>query len=89
MALQDMGGYTKITCFHGVRDHYGGAIFPLVYGYLAETINLANEANGVTETKQKWESNCIFGTVPSYLMIIFYLLRIQIPSWSENMLDYD
>ncbi|QZK91219.1 hypothetical protein K5V07_12250 [Flavobacterium sp. CHNK8] len=52
MALQDMGGYIRIDKALLIMEIIGGAIFRLVYGYLAETINFANEVM-VLQKKQK------------------------------------
>lgn len=85
MALQDMGGYTKIASAILIMGIIGGAIFPLLYGYLAETINLANEANGVTETTKSGNQLAYLILIPSYLMIIFYAFKgHKYRSWSRK-----
>ena len=85
MALEDLGGYTKIASAILIMGIIGGAIFPLLYGYLLETINLANEANGVTETAKSGNQIAYLILVPSYLMIIFYAFKgHKYRSWSRN-----
>ncbi|MFV8339831.1 sugar MFS transporter [Flavobacterium sp. LB3P21] len=85
MALQDLGGYTKIASAILIMGIIGGAIFPLLYGYLVETINLANEANGVAETAKSGNQIAYLILVPSYLMIIFYAFKgHKYRSWSRR-----
>jgi hypothetical protein len=52
MAHQDMGGYIRIDKDLLIMVIIGGGIFRLVYGYLAETINFANEVM-VIQKQQK------------------------------------
>lgn len=85
MALQDLGGYTKIASAILIMGIIGGAIFPLIYGYLVETINLANEANGVAETAKSGNQMAYLMLLPTYLMIIFYAYAgHKYRSWSRK-----
>lgn len=85
MALQDLGGYTKIASAILIMGIIGGAIFPLVYGYLVETINLGNEANGVAETAKSGNQMAYLMLLPTYLMIIFYAYAgHKYRSWSRK-----
>ncbi|MCD0472352.1 hypothetical protein [Flavobacterium sp. JAS] len=53
----------------------GGAIFPLIYGSLAETINLANKADGVAKTAKSGNQIAYLMLLPTYLMILFYAFK--------------
>jgi hypothetical protein len=50
-----------------------GAIFRLVYGYLAETINFANEVNGVTEKKAKSGNQIAYLIFSTFLFDDYFL----------------
>jgi len=85
MALQDLGGYTKIASAILIMGIIGGAIFPLVYGSLVETINTANEANGVATTAKSGNQIAYLMLLPTYLMIIFYAFKgHKYRSWSRK-----
>ena len=85
MALQDLGGYTKIASAILIMGIIGGAIFPLIYGSLAETINIANEANGITETAKSGNQIAYLILIPTYIMIIFYAFKgHKYRNWSKN-----
>ena len=85
MALQDLGGYTKIASAILIMGIIGGAIFPLVYGSLVETINTANEANGVAVTAKSGNQIAYLMLLPTYLMIIFYAFKgHKYRSWSRK-----
>ncbi|MFV8327554.1 sugar MFS transporter [Flavobacterium sp. ZS1P14] len=85
MALQDLGGYTKIASAILIMGIIGGAIFPLIYGSLAESINLANEASGVAETAKSGNQVAYIMLLPTYLMIIFYAFKgHKYRSWSKK-----
>jgi glucose/galactose transporter len=85
MALQDLGGYTKIASAILIMGIIGGAIFPLVYGSLVETINTANEANGVAATAKSGNQIDYLMLLPTYLMIIFYAFKgHKYRSWSRK-----
>ncbi|PWA11766.1 glucose/galactose MFS transporter [Flavobacterium laiguense] len=85
MALQDLGGYTKIASAILIMGIIGGAIFPLIYGSWAETINLANEANGIAKTAKSGNQIAYLILLPSYLMIIFYAFKgHKYRSWSRS-----
>lgn len=72
LALQNLGGYTKIGGAILIMAIIGGAIFPLLYGFLAESINLSN---GVTPalTRVKTGNQLAYSMLfPAYLMIFFF-----------------
>ena len=75
LALQNLGGYTKIGGAILIMAIIGGAIFPLLYGYLAESINLSNEAAGITETAKSGNQIAYLMLVPAYLMIFFFAIK--------------
>lgn len=85
MALQDLGGYTKIASAILIMGIIGGAIFPLIYGSLVESINLANEANGVAKTAKSGNQVAYLMLLPTYMMIIFYAFKgHKYRSWSKK-----
>jgi glucose/galactose transporter len=85
MALQDLGGYTKIASAILIMGIIGGAIFPLIYGSLVESINLTNEANGVAKTAKSGNQVAYLMLLPTYLMIIFYAFKgHKYRSWSRK-----
>lgn len=85
MALQDLGGYTKIASAILIMGIIGGAIFPLVYGSLVETINLANQANGVAETAKSGNQIAYLMLLPAYMMIIFFAFKgHKYRTWSKK-----
>jgi FHS family L-fucose permease-like MFS transporter len=85
MALQDLGGYTKIASAILIMGIIGGAVFPLVYGYIVESINSANVANGVASTAKSGNQIAYLMLLPTYLMIIFYAFKgHKYRSWSTK-----
>lgn len=85
MALQDLGGYTKIASAILIMGIIGGAIFPLIYGSLVETINTANEANGIAKMAKSGNQIAYLMLLPTYLMIIFYAFKgHKYRSWSRK-----
>ena len=85
MALQDLGGYTKIGSAILIMGIIGGAIFPLIYGSLVETINTANEINNVASTAKSGNQIAYLILLPTYLMIIFYAFKgHKYRSWSRK-----
>lgn len=85
MALQDLGGYTKIASAILIMGIIGGAVFPLVYGSLVETINLANQANGVAETAKSGNQIAYSMLLPAYMMIIFFAFKgHKYRTWSKK-----
>ena len=75
LALQDMGGYTKIAGAILIMGIIGGAIFPLLYGYWSENINLANEVNGISNTAKSGNQIAYLMLLPAYLMILFFAFK--------------
>ena len=63
MALEDLGGYTKIGSAILIMGIIGGAIFPLFYGLITENINASNIANGTRGNFEKRKSDCLFNVV--------------------------
>lgn len=85
LALQDLGGYTKIAGAILIMAIIGGAIFPLVYGYIAESINLANQAAGVAQTAKSGNQIAYLMLLPAYLMILFFAYKGNTyRSWSKK-----
>jgi FHS family L-fucose permease-like MFS transporter len=85
MALQDLGGYTKIGSAILIMGIIGGAIFPLIYGSLVETINTANEIKNVASTAKSGNQIAYLILLPTYLMIIFYAFKgHKYRSWSRK-----
>lgn len=85
MALQDLGGYTKIASAILIMGIIGGAIFPLIYGALVESINLANEANGIAKTAKSGNQVAYLMLLPTYIMIIFYAFKgHKYRNWSRK-----
>lgn len=85
MALQDLGGYTKIASAILIMGIIGGAIFPLIYGAWAEVINTANEANGIAETVKSGNQIAYLMLLPCYMMIIFYAFKgHKYRSWNRK-----
>jgi fucose permease len=85
LALQDLGGYTKIGGAILIMGIIGGAIFPLLYGYIAQTINLANEAEGITATAKSGNQIAYLMLLPAYMMILFFAVKgHKYRSWSKK-----
>ncbi|MBP4140332.1 sugar MFS transporter [Flavobacterium sp. P4023] len=84
LALQDLGGYTKIAGAILIMGIIGGAIFPLFYGFWAESINLANEAKGITATAKSGNQIAYLMLLPAYIMILFFAVKgHKYRSWSR------
>ncbi|QSW91616.1 sugar MFS transporter [Flavobacterium endoglycinae] len=75
MALQDLGGFTKIGGAILIMGIIGGAVFPLLYGMLADTINASNEASGIVETAKSGNQLAYSILIPAYLVIIFFAFK--------------
>ncbi|MEO7978113.1 sugar MFS transporter [Flavobacterium sp.] len=75
MALQDLGGLTKIGGAILIMGIIGGAIFPLFYGLLADSINTSNEAAGIVGTAKSGNQLAYVILLPAYLMIIFFAYK--------------
>ena len=75
MALQDLGGFTKIGGAILIMGIIGGAVFPLLYGMLADTINASNEAVGIVETAKSGNQLAYAILIPAYLVIIFFAFK--------------
>ncbi|MEM8520611.1 sugar MFS transporter [Flavobacterium sp. PL12] len=85
LALQDLGGYTKIAGAILVMGIIGGAVFPLFYGYLAEMINVSNEAAGITATAKSGNQLAYLMLLPAYFMILFFAIKgHKYRSWSRK-----
>lgn len=83
MALQDLGGYTKIGGALLIMAIIGGAIFPLMYGALADSINIKNETRAITETVKSGNQIAYLILLPSYIMILFFAIKgHKYRSWS-------
>ncbi|MEN2402777.1 sugar MFS transporter [Flavobacterium sp. MC2016-06] len=75
MALQDLGGYTKIGSAILIMGIIGGAVFPLFYGMIVETVNTSNIENGVELTSRSGNQLAYLMLLPSYFMILFYAVK--------------
>lgn len=85
MALQDLGGYTKIAGAMLIMAIIGGAIFPLIYGFWTDAINIDNQAKGIADTAKSGNQIAYLILLPSYLMIIFYAVKgHKYRSWSKK-----
>ncbi|MFC5683131.1 sugar MFS transporter [Flavobacterium sp. MAHUQ-51] len=85
MALQDLEGYTKIGSALLIMGIIGGAIFPLIYGVLVETINTDNEINNVVTTAKSGNQIAYLMLLPTYSMIIFYAFKgHKYRSWTRK-----
>lgn len=88
MALEGLGGYTKIGGAILIMGIIGGAVFPLIYGVWADTINLTNEVAGVTETAKSGNQIAYLILIPAYLMIIFYAFKgHKYRSWERKTIE--
>jgi FHS family L-fucose permease-like MFS transporter len=85
LALQNLGGYTKIGGAILIMAIIGGAIFPLLYGLLAESINVSNAATPALTTVKSGNQIAYIILLPNYLMIIFYAFKgHKYKSWSRK-----
>jgi len=85
MALEDLGGYTKVGGALLIMAIIGGAIFPLIYGAWADSINLSNEAKGIVETSKSGNQIAYLILLPAYFMIMFYAFKgHKYRSWSKD-----
>lgn len=85
MALQDLGGYTKIGGAMLIMAIIGGAIFPLIYGAFADSIDIANQTRGISETAKSGNQIAYLILLPSYIMILFFAIKgHKYRSWSNK-----
>lgn len=85
MALQDLGGYTKIAGAILIMGIIGGAIFPLLYGFLADAINAADTASGLQETTKSGNQIAYLILLPAYSMILFFAYKgYKYRSWKKK-----
>jgi fucose permease len=85
MALEGLGGYTKIAGALLIMAIIGGAIVPLIYGSWAESINTANELEGIAKTAKSGNQMAYILLIPCYLMIIFYAFKgHKYRSWTHS-----
>lgn len=83
MALQDLGGFTKIGGAILIMGIIGGAIFPLIYGSWADAINVTNETAGITEIAKSGNQIAYLILLPAYFMILFFAFKgHKYRSWS-------
>ena len=75
MSLQDLGGFTKIGGAILIMGIIGGAIFPLLYGLLADTINESNANSGVQEIAKSGNQIAYLILLPAYMMILFFAYK--------------
>ena len=85
MALEGIGGYTKIGGAILVMGIIGGAVYPLIYGVVADSINSTNIASGIEATAKSGNQMAYLILIPAYLMIIFYAFKgHKYRSWSKK-----
>lgn len=85
MALQDLGGFTKIGGAILIMGIIGGAVFPLFYGLLADSINTANETTGIVQTAKSGNQLAYSILLPAYSMILFFAFKgHKYRSWSKK-----
>lgn len=85
MALEGLGGYTKIGSAILIMGIIGGAVFPLIYGAWADAINIANEIESISETIKSGNQIAYLILLPAYLMIIFFAFKgHKYKSWSRK-----
>jgi MFS transporter, FHS family, L-fucose permease len=85
MSLQDLGGYTKIGGAMLIMAIVGGAVFPLIYGALADAINMTNQAHTTFEKIRSGNQIAYLVLLPAYCMILFYAIKgHKYRSWSKN-----
>jgi len=85
MALQDLQGYTKVGGALLIMAIIGGALFPLLYGFWADKINIANEAVGNSESVKSGNQIAYLILIPAYLMILFFAYKgHKYRSWSRK-----
>ena len=75
MALEGIGGYTKIGGAILVMGIIGGAVYPLIYGSIVDTVNASNIASGIEATAKSGNQIAYLILIPAYLMIIFYAYK--------------
>jgi fucose permease len=83
LALENLGGYTKIGGAILIMAIIGGAIFPLLYGLLAESINVSNGTTHALTTVKTGNQIAYVMLLPAYLMIFFFAHKgHKYRSWS-------
>lgn len=85
LALENLGGYTKIGGAILIMAIIGGAIFPLLYGLLAENINASNAEIQTLGTEKSGNQIAYLMLLPAYLMIFFFAHKgHKYRSWSRK-----
>lgn len=85
MALQDLGGYTKIAGAMLIMAIIGGAVFPLIYASWVDSINITNQVKGIADTAKSGNQIAYLILLPAYFMIIFYAFKgHKYRSWSRK-----
>lgn len=76
MALEGIGGYTKIGGAILVMGIIGGAVYPLIYGAVTDAVNASNIASkGIEAAAKSGNQIAYLILIPAYLMIIFYAYK--------------
>ena len=73
MALDNLGGYTKIGGALLVMGIIGGAIFPLAYGAIVQAINTNQKT--IIETTKNGNQLAYIIMLPGYAYLLFYAYR--------------
>ncbi len=85
MALQDLQGYTKVGGALLIMAIIGGAVFPLLYGYWADNINVANQVAQTISSAKSGNQIAYLILIPAYVMIIFFAFKgHKYRSWSRK-----
>ncbi len=85
MALQDLGSYTKIGGAMLIMAIVGGAVFPLIYGALADAITVTDQASNPLGNTRSGNQIAYLVLLPSYCMILFYAMKgHKYRSWSKQ-----
>jgi FHS family L-fucose permease-like MFS transporter len=84
LVLQNLGRYTKIGGAILIMAIIGGAIF-LLYGLLAESINVSNAATPALTRVERENKIAYIILLPTYLIILFFAFKgHKYKSWSRK-----
>lgn len=84
MALEDLGEYTKIGGALLIMAIIGGAVFPLLYGALADSINGSEETRYLSSAAKNGNQLAYAILLPCYFMILYFAVKgHKLRSWSK------
>ena len=85
LALQNLGGHTKIGGAILIMAIIGGAVFPLLYGFLAEIINSTNATTQTLNSVKSGNQMAYMMLLPAYFMIFFFAHKgHKYTSWARK-----